>query len=214
MNDIRTDMLHRPISGNGRQCRLIGRRSPPKLCLLDMLLTLAYPKLESRDKHVIAEFRREHDSVYADVVDAHWTMIFPSSSGELTPEEMAAHVSEIASRNACIEFVCRYALVYDDDSNEDYYIFLVPDEGFSAISLLHDDLYSGFMRSRLRLDIPYVPHIGIATHKDKDKLYEIAKEWNSFGREIRGAIDTLTLGSYDGKRVENLKHFKLGAVGK
>jgi 2'-5' RNA ligase len=174
-----------------------------------MHLCLAYPLLDEKDRKLIHDFRKLHDTKYVDVVDAHWTMIFPSSTQGIDSSTLHDHISSVARNFSPIEFICRYALVYDDDSSDDFYIFLVPDEGFSQISLLHDALYSGLMRPYLRLDIPYVPHIGIATSKDKDHLYRLATEWNSRGKAIRGSIDSLTLSSYDGKRVEDITHFKL-----
>ncbi len=174
-----------------------------------MLLCLAYPRLSDVDAKLISNFRREHDKKYVDVVDAHWTMIFPGSSEGIEQDDLEGHIGAISEDSAPVDFTCRYALVYDDDGCDDYYIFLVPDEGFSGISLLHDRLYSDFMRAKLRLDIPYVPHIGIATSKDREELHELATEWNCKGHEISGTIDELTLSSYDGSQVADLKRFPL-----
>ena len=174
-----------------------------------MHLCLAYPNISADDRELIHDFRRLHDAKYVDVVDAHWTMIFPGSTKDFDSSDLHEHISRVARDFSPIDFVCRYALVYDDDSSDDYYIFLVPDEGFSQISLLHDALYSGMMLPHLRLDIPYVPHVGIATSADKDHLYRLATDWNNLRREIRGRIDSLTLSSYDGNRVEDITHFRL-----
>ncbi len=174
-----------------------------------MLLSVAYPKLSKSAESLILEFRRQHDQRYVDVIDAHWTMIFPGSTEGIDEQQMREHIATIASASDQVEFCCRYALVYDDDSSDDYYIFLVPDEGFSQISQLHDHLYSDFMRPQLRLDIPYVPHMGIATSKDPDHLYELAQEWNAAGHEISGVIDSLTLCSYDGVKVQDLQTLPL-----
>jgi 2'-5' RNA ligase len=174
-----------------------------------MLLCLAYPQLSQNDTKLIRDFRMKHDQKYVDVVDAHWTMIFPGSCEAITQDDLQTHIRSVAQQNAPINSTCRYALVYDDDESDDYYIFLVPDEGFSAISLLHDKLYSDFMRPALRLDIPYVPHIGIATSKDRNHLYNLATEWNSKQFEIKSSIDELTLCSYDGKAVTNIQSFSL-----
>ena len=175
-----------------------------------MNLCVSYPALSASDKKRIDVFRQAHDEAYVDVIDPHWTMLFPSSCDGVSVEQLEEHVSKIAAYHEPIKFVCRHALVYDDDSNENYYIFLVPDNGFSGISRLHDDLYTDFMRPKLRLDLPFVPHIGIATHPDKDYLYELATQWNKAKHEIRGVVDSLTLCSYDGSIVTDLRAFKFG----
>lgn len=174
-----------------------------------MNVCLAYPALQPSDRRIISEFRRLHDLKSVDVVDIHWTMIFPVSTGDIELNYLENHIARVAAGFPPINFVCRYALVYGDDAGDDHYIFLVPDEGFSSISLLHDMLYSGIMRPHLRLDLPYIPHIGIATNKDKEHLYQLAKGWNSQALEIRGTINSLTLSSYRDGKVEDIKQFLL-----
>ncbi len=173
------------------------------------MLCVAYPKLSEIDQTRIDAFRQIHDQAYVDVIDAHWTMLFPSSCEGFTEEQLSTHTQKITQQSQPIHFVCRHALVYDDDSNDNYYLFLVPDEGFSGISHLHDELYTDFMRPHLRLDIPFVPHIGIATHKDRDHLYELARKWNKDAHEIHGTIDSLTLCSYIDGEVNDLQSFSL-----
>jgi hypothetical protein len=65
------------------------------------------------------------------------------------------------------------AMLGAEDGAETPYVFPVPDEGYSALSLLHDRLYSGPLVRCLRLDLMYVPHITIGTCAGR---YE-AKEW-------------------------------------
>ena len=178
-----------------------------------MNLCVAYPHLTSSDASLIRDFRQQHDKRYVEVIGAHWTMIFPGSCEGIEDRRLRDHIASVAAVSSPIRFCCRYALVYDDDSSDDYYIFLVPDEGFSEISRLHDRLYSDFMRPSLRLDIPYVPHIGIATGKDPNHLYNLAREWNAAGHEIHGVIDALTLCSYDGSEVQDLETFPLSQKG-
>lgn len=173
----------------------------------DMLLCLAYPELGPEDRGLIDEFRSTHDKAYVDVVEPHWTMIFPL--WDLPQAQVAAHIGRVAKKFRPVDFACRYALVHDDDEREDYYIFLVPDEGFSQISRIHDDLYSGFLQPYLRLDLPYVPHIGIATNPDPRRLKIYADEWNRKGRSIAGRVTKLTLSQYDGKVVRDLEQFEL-----
>ena len=175
-----------------------------------MHLCVSYPNLTASDQKRIDDFRRVHDLDYVDVIDPHWTMIFPSSCEGISEQQLTEHIRNIASQYSPIDFICRHALVYDDDSNDNYYIFLVPDEGFSGISQLHDALYTDFMRTKLRLDIPFIPHIGIATHKDRDHLYALAQEWNAERHEIRGVIDSLSLCSYNDSKVDDIQTFQLG----
>jgi 2'-5' RNA ligase len=174
-----------------------------------MLVGLAYPELNPDDREAIVEFRRLYDQTHFDVVDEHWTLIFPVSG--VTRKDLSSHIAQVVSRHAPIDFVIRFALVHDDDFSDNFYVFLVPDEGFSAISRLHDDLSSGILQEFWRLDLPYVPHIGIATGKDVRRLKQLADKWNATKREISGRITGITLSEYDGKKVTDLQTFKFGA---
>ena len=49
---------------------------------------------------------------------------------------------------------------------------------FSGLARLHDALYTEALASRLRLDIPYVAHIGIAALKNPAHCKRLADELN------------------------------------
>lgn len=78
-----------------------------------MLLCLAYPRLTDSDVELISSFRQRHDQKYANVVDLHWTIIFPGSCEGVIQEDLREHIRTIAFNSNPIKFVCRYALVYD-----------------------------------------------------------------------------------------------------
>lgn len=98
-------------------------------------------------------------------IETHLTLVF--ATAWLAEQEFAAHIASVAARTPRIEFACKYAMLGADDEDDRAYVFLVPDEGYAAISILHDRLYTGPLAEHLRLDIPYVPHITVATLRDR-----------------------------------------------
>jgi hypothetical protein len=64
---------------------------------------------------------------------------------------------------------------------------------------------------KLRLDVPYVPHISIATLKESSRCKELADELNSRRLSIGGKVDEITVVEYNGKVVVDLRHFALGS---
>lgn len=171
-----------------------------------ILYTLCYPRLADADRKFIDEFRQEHDIPFRDVVAPHFTMLFGCSDVPLSVYRQ--HVAEVVRLQSAITFSCRYAMLHNDDSNDNYYVFLVPDEGYGEISKLHDKLYRGPLASYLRLDIPYVPHIGIATIPDAARIKSLCDRLNASGISIHGQIDTITLCSYDGSKITDLESFE------
>jgi 2'-5' RNA ligase superfamily len=172
---------------------------------LQTLFTLCYPSITEADRLFIDEFRREHDIPFRDVVAPHFTMVFGCSDVPITAYR--EHVVEVAHSQAVINFSLRYAMLGNDDSNSNYYVFLVPDEGYSGISKLHDNLYQGPLASALRLDIPYIPHIGIATIPDAVRVKALCDQLNTKGINIHGQINAITVSSYNGSKITDLESF-------
>lgn len=170
-------------------------------------LALCYPKLSADDRRFIDDFRARHDLAYRDVVKPHFTMVFQIH--DLPRNVFCEHVARIAATVESFSFVCRYAMVHDDDSSDDYYVFLVPDEGFSQFSRLHDALYTGPLAPNLRLDNPYVPHIGIATMKEAQGCNDLADDLNHLGLSISGKVEEITVVEYNGKVVVDLEGYRL-----
>jgi hypothetical protein len=86
----------------------------------------------------------------------------------------------------------------------------VPDEGYSEIVKLHDKLYDGPLAPELRLDIPFIPHIGIGNAIDPFACKKLADELNRKAFEIDGRIETLDVTWYEENKVETLERIELG----
>ena len=170
------------------------------------LYTLCYPVFSDTDQQFIDDFRRQHDASSCEVVAPHFTMVF--GCDDVAFESYRHRVVEIARSQNAIKFSCRYAMLHNDDANENYYIYLVPDQGYGEISKLHDKLYQGLLAPYLRLDIPYIPHIRIATIPDATRIKSLCDELNSTAIEISGQINTITLSEYDRSKITDLEEFQ------
>jgi hypothetical protein len=172
------------------------------------VLLLGYPTLSQQDDRWIREIRATHDVANREVVDPHFTLIFPVQ--DISVDEVRAHVRNNISGQGPIQFVCRCATVAPDAFSDDWFVFLVPDEGCSEIVKLHDRLYVGPLSGHLRLDLPFLPHLGVKTSKDRFACKRLADDLNSRSFTLPGSLRTLTLCSFDGRRVSNIEAFPLG----
>ena len=170
---------------------------------LAMLYTLCYPTLSDDDHEFIRSFRREHDLPFRDVVEHHFTIVFGTS--DIPMESYVEHVRAKLLGQKNVDFVCRYATLGDDYESEDFYVFLTPDEGFSDICRLHDKLYTGEFKMLHRVEIPYIPHIGIATIPDARKIQSLCDELNADSLRIAGTLESVTICEYDGTKVVDLE---------
>jgi 2'-5' RNA ligase len=162
------------------------------------LYTVAFPRFSVQEAAFIDAFRAENDARSHALIDAHLTLVFGCAA---VPEsDYLAHVQQVAERTGPIPFRCRYAMLGADDETERAYVFLVPDEGHAALSLLHDRLYAGPLADHLRLDLPYTPHITIASSTDRRHAKGLCDALNATSLDIHATVEALSIGSLDETR--------------
>ena len=159
------------------------------------LYTIAYPQTSASAQAFLEGFRRQHDP-QADLVAAHFTLVFGCAA--IPQADYLAHVSAIARHTPAIHFHCRHAMLYAGGPDGMAYVFLVPDEGHSAMARLHDRLYTGVLAPHLRPEIPYVPHITVAATRDVAAAKALCDGLNQRGIDIAGEVRSLTVGALQG----------------
>lgn len=163
------------------------------------LAVVNYPTLSEEDYEWIQSVRKEHDPLYYGVVDSHISLVFPTDGVE--ESTFVDHIGEKARSTSSFEVVFRCAILGDPDFQGHAHAFLVPDEGFSNIVRLHDRLYTGPLADFLRLDVPFIPHVGIANMPEPEDCKAIIDDLNAENFEIPGRVESLDVVEYDGESV-------------
>lgn len=171
------------------------------------LLTLAYPTLSAADRAWIQRIRGQYDS-QAQWVAPHFTLVFPvfDVEGQLFAEE----IRQQARGQESIRFEIRCATVVRDTLSDLTHTFLVPDQGFGDLVKLHDQLYSNLLAPHLRLDIPFIPHITVASSVDATVCKRVADAINGEDRVVRGEVETLDIVHFANQQVTTLAQISLG----
>ncbi len=172
------------------------------------LYTVAYLDVSTSDSALIDAFRNEHDP-HATVVDPHFTIVFGCKA--VAEAAYNAHIASVAESTKQIRFHCRYAMLGADDIDETAYVFLVPDEGNSSISLLHDRLYTGPLAEHLRLEFPFIPHITVASTKDWKRAKSLCDLLNREEVDIAGTLRSLTVGVLKDGKLQSIAEHRLAA---
>lgn len=167
------------------------------------ILALAYPKISKEDYCWIQQLRKNHDELYYQVVDPHFTLVFPTFNR--SEEEFTTEIANKSANFGQIDFTIRCAVIDKDAFNEYWHVFLVPDQGFSSIIKLHDQLYSENLLDSLLLEIPFIPHIGIGNSKDKWECKKLIDEINRNNINITGVIDSIDIIRFENNKVEKIK---------
>ena len=167
------------------------------------LLVLAYPQIEEPDYKWIQSVRAEHDERYYNVVEPHFTLVFPVF--DVDEKTIINHTISTAKKFKEFYFVLRCAQIVKDSFSDYTDVFLIPEEGYRIFVKLHDTLYTGPIAKDLRLDIPFIPHVGIANNTDPVKCKKLADEINKRNPEIVGSINKLDVVSFENNTITILK---------
>jgi len=164
-----------------------------------VLAVAGYPELSDADRDGIESFRSSHDP-QARRIDLHFTLVFPAQA---PLAELRDDLASAALSTAPIDFTIRGAEAMDR------HVFLVPDEGRAEIAALHDRLYAGVLKSQLRNDPPYVPHITVAAKFDPAECERLARELGTSLGVVRGRLTHLDLVDVSPPRVRTIERFAL-----
>lgn len=170
------------------------------------LLVVAFPELKQEDRAWIEALRTKHHP-RAGAIAAHFTLVYPTGyvAEELVLSDARRHVSEVGE----FSFVLRYALPFPDDGGQFVDVFLVPEEGFSALARLSDRLYSGVLASARRLDLPSIPHLTIARFCDAAEAASFCDRLNREPFEIVGRITSIDVLRREGGEIHSIASLPL-----
>lgn len=170
-------------------------------------LVIAYPELATEDFDRIQKYRKDNDELYFKIVNPHFTIVFPVF--DVLEKDFIAEVKNKSCNINKFDFIIRCATINKDAFSDFFHTFLVPDEGYSNFVKLHDILYSDILKNNLRLDIDFVPHIGIGNSKDKFACKKMVDEWNNHDFSIQGKISQLTIVNYINNTVTKIEDIEL-----
>jgi 2'-5' RNA ligase len=169
---------------------------------------VAFPSMEASDRQWIESIRARHDP-QAPRIGAHVSLVFPTILSRRTVEMQAARIVRISQP---IKFVLRRAAVVEDSIGAGGHVFLLPEEGRDQIVQLHDRLYEGALQPHIRKDLPFRPHLTVASKTASDPLHELAGEINAANRSIRGFIAEIVLVEVEPGAIRPIMHFQLGGL--
>ena len=169
---------------------------------------VAVPEFAPNDLEWIVRMRR---SRAGNKGPPYFTLVFPGS--DLDAPHYTAQVKAVARQVKRIRFRLRSAMVVPDPQVQSFHVFLVPDEGFSTIIRLHERLHGGALSVCQRLDMPYIPHLTIASERDIDTARSVASGLNAKDIAISGRIDSLVIQRREGEVVKLIGKHDLASGG-
>jgi len=124
-----------------------------------------------------------------------FTLVFP---GAESAEEVVRHVEGVCAATSRIRLCLRSAMIVPEAKMGWFHIFLVPDEGFGAVIRLHDRLHTGPLACCWRPEVPYIPHVTVASTRDIDSARQVMAALNAKDLALTGRIDEIEVHERDG----------------
>jgi 2'-5' RNA ligase len=171
------------------------------------LLVVSYPKVSMRDDEWLSSLKLRYPALTPSSLGPHFTLVFPIADAD--EKELAEHIRGQVREQRAIPFAIRCALPVNDYASEEYYVLLVPDEGFSGIVKLHDRLYTGPLASYLSPDIPFTPHITVGHASDGWLCRRVANELNAEDFTVEGIVSRIDLIHKEGDSIRTVERFAL-----
>lgn len=154
-----------------------------------MLYVLSFPTWAVDVGERIYAFRRAYEPARAAIVPAHVTLVFGARA--INQDELAVHAAEVARRTPPFRVSFSAAEVYEDRISCGYKLFLMTDDGTHTLTTLHQALYVDRLRSELRTDICYRPHMTIAAADSFEDIKIALANVPSLGLPLSGTIESL-----------------------
>lgn len=174
------------------------------------LIVISYPKINRQDFEWIQSIRKKYDELYFNVIKPHFTFIFPVESAD--DKKIISHLKKMITRQHEIEFNLSKTIINKDVFNNYWHIFLVPAKGEKEIMKLHDKLYTGILAPELRKDIPFIPHLGIANGKNKNKCLALEKRLSKNTISINGKINEINICRYENNKITTITKIRLKLI--
>jgi len=171
------------------------------------LLVVAYPKLSQEDYDWIQEYRSKNDPRYFGLVEPHISLVF--AINDIDQDDFITEVKTRLDGTKPFDFDINVATINQNDDGKYYHEFLVPDKGNSDIVKAHDKLYSALFRPYHRLDIDFIPHIGIGNSNDAAESKSRIDEINNKSISISGRVDTIDIIEYKDGEITTLERIEL-----
>jgi hypothetical protein len=153
-----------------------------------MIYVLAYPEFEPSVAGNIARFRQTHEPEKAKLVRPHVTLVFGLRG--VRQLEFVASCEKVAEGVPAIAVDFDSTEIVHDPFEKTFKLFFLNSKGRDALKALHERLYDGPRRSELHPDIPFRPHMTVATHSDRAIIERLdASEIGAF--PISGIIRAL-----------------------
>lgn len=136
-----------------------------------MIYVLGYPEFEPRLAWQLDRFRSVHEPERAKLVPPHITLVFGLKRAD--PKDVLTICERVSRKIPEFSIELAHSEVVYDPFEKTHKLILVCGQGKERLTALHNQLYEGPHRTELQLEIPYQPHMTVATHANRSVVEQL-----------------------------------------
>jgi 2'-5' RNA ligase len=150
------------------------------------------PTFSAPDLAYIEVIRRQYDTERFGWVPPHITLVYPTAY--LPPELFLLEISTLSAGFQQFSINFSRALALKNHFSDTWHVYLIPAAGCSECKQLHNIFYSDKLAGQWPKDIPFEPHLCVASLGDAEaQARDLAEEITSEMPSIQGRSESIRI---------------------
>ncbi len=159
---------------------------------LEIKTAVVFPSMKKSEIAFLQNIREKNDLKGYTTIGPHFTIFSPTE--KFTKHEFTTFFRKNLRGQKKISFNIHTAIFMPPLVNhKSWYVFLVPDKGFSGLCKLNRLAYQNNLRSELDENFPFIPHITVGSSNDKINSIQLVNKINELGIRLSGEISRVSL---------------------
>lgn len=156
----------------------------------------------------VEAFRRLHEPSRAGLVPAHVTLVFGVAAGD--GSALVRHAADCAAASCPIDLSFDAVRDFSEPGDAGFKLFVMVGQGREALCALHRALYRGQLAGQRRDDLPFEPHMTVASCSDRHALDRARSGSTGLGLPLAGRVDSIVVAALERDGLHGIAQLPLG----
>lgn len=153
---------------------------------------VAIPTMSDNDWNFLQSLRKKYDAKGYAFIEPHFTLL--ATNNQFSKQTLDKYLDADSIREKAFHFSIRTAIFMPPlFEHKSWYVFLIPDRGFSELSILHRSICKAGLQLEFYKKFPFIPHVTVGSFKNQADCLQVADDINKHTFELFGSIERISL---------------------
>jgi 2'-5' RNA ligase len=159
---------------------------------LEKTAVVAIPTMNNKDWDFLQSLRKKYDTKGYAFIEPHFTLL--TNNNQFSKQILNKHLHDNFIQQKKIHFALRTAIFMPPlFEHTSWYVFLIPDQGFSELSALHHHICKTGLQLAFYKKFPFIPHITIGSFQQQEDCLQLVETINKNSFALSGCIEKISL---------------------